>query len=64
MKIDNKINVRGAINALNVDGELKLSPKKYVPSSVRSIAASLKTDTGKRFSVSVADDEIVVTRKS
>lgn len=64
MKIDDKISVRGAINALSVDGELELPSKKYVPSSVRSIAASLKADTGKKFSVSVIGETIVVTRKS
>lgn len=59
-----KFSVRGAINGLKVKGSLNLPLADHTPSSVRSTASSLKVDTGKRFSVSVKNDKIVITRKS
>lgn len=59
-----KINVRGELNALAVDKTLTLPKGACKASTVRFTATSLKTDTGKTFSVSVKEDTIVVTRKS
>lgn len=64
MDSNSKINVRGAINALRVRGKLELPTDKYIPSSVRVMASSVRTDTGKRFSVSVSEKTITITRKS
>ena len=59
-----RINVRGAINSLEVRGKLEFPKAGLKPSYVRNAASSIAGDTGKKFSVSVADDEIVVVRKS
>lgn len=58
------ISVRGAINALEVDGTLYLPKKKHKVSCVRSTASSITGDTGKSFTVSTDDDNITVTRNS
>lgn len=56
-----KINVRGTINSLGIgDDPITLSKKEYKISSIRSIAGSLTADTGKKFSVTIADDEVIV----
>lgn len=62
MVITEKLNVRGALDSLKVKEELTLPKGEYIPSSVRSTAASLGSDTGKSFSVSVGAESIVVTR--
>lgn len=64
METTEKINVRGAINALEIGGLLELPKGEYIPSSVRNTAASIKGDTGKTFTVSVSDELISVTRNS
>lgn len=64
MGTDEKINVRGSINALGLKKSLELPRCCYVPSYVRNAASTVKADTGKTFSVSVKEDTIVVTRKS
>lgn len=60
------INIRGSINALEVDEAVALSRRLCKVSSVRTIAGMITTDTGKTFSVSAtADpDNVVVTRIS
>jgi hypothetical protein len=56
-----KINVRGTINSLEIgDLPIRLLKKEYKISSIRSIAGSLTTETGKKFSVSIVDDEVIV----
>lgn len=64
MKTTEKINVRGAINALEVGGLLELPKGEHIPSSVRNTATSIKGDTDKTFTVSVSDELITVTRNS
>lgn len=66
-----KINVRGAINALEVGGEplelpnaVSVGGDGYKPSSVRNTASSITSDTGRKFTVSVTDEVITVTRNS
>lgn len=64
METIEKINVRGAINALEVGGApLELPKSVYILSSVRATASSVVADTGKAFTVDGTDkDKIVVTR--
>lgn len=64
METVEKINVRGAINSLEVGNTLPLQRGTYIPSSVRNTAAALKIDTGKRFSVLVDNNTITVKRLS
>lgn len=65
MPITEKINVRGAINALEVgSAPLQLPKDEYKLSSVRATAGSITGDTGKTFSVSVIEELITVTRNS
>jgi len=59
-----KINIRGSINGLEPGTKLTLSRKIYKPSTVRSSAVQLKTDTGKVFTVTVTHNLIIVTRLS
>lgn len=60
-----KINVRGAIKALEVGGSPLILPRPdYVPSMVRNTAGSVAVDTGRRFKVEVLMEFIRVTRKS
>lgn len=66
MEATERINIRGAIKALDAVGEQVAFPRNddYKPSSIRSIAGSVKCDTGRRFRVEVGKDSITVTRKS
>lgn len=65
METIGKISIRGAINAMKVgDRPLILERDLYKPSSVRSVAASIKADTRKTFSVTIDEDFIIVTRNS
>lgn len=65
METTEKINVRGAIAALEVGAEpLELPRGEYIPSSVRNTASSITGDTGRKFTVSVTDELITVTRNS
>lgn len=64
MELNDKISMRGAINALKIRGRVELPAGEYRLSSVRSTANALKNDTGKAFSVSKKGETIVVTRKS
>ncbi len=60
-----RINVRGAIKALEVGGNPLVLPRPdYVPSMVRSTAGSVTVDTGRRFKIEVGAETIRVTRKS
>lgn len=60
-----RINVRGAIRALEVGGVPLILPRpEYAPSMVRSTAGSVTVDTGRRFKVEVLMEFIRVTRKS
>lgn len=67
-----KINVRGAIKSLETEGEPLILPnaktvgeeKGYKPSSIRSNAYIVTCDTGRKFTVSVTDELIAVTRNS
>lgn len=62
MEIKEKINVRGAIKALEVGKSLELPKAEYIPSSVRSNVAIVSGDTGKKFRVSVVGNTIIVKR--
>lgn len=65
LPITERINVRGAINALEVGSTpLLLSKIDYKLSSVRATAGSITGDTGKTFTVSVNEELITVTRNS
>lgn len=58
-----KINLRGAINALEVGGDALVLPKgDYAISVVRSTSSAITGDTGKRFSVSGSEECITVIR--
>jgi len=59
-----KLNIRGEMNALPVNGVLELPKSDYRPASVRSTAASLRENENKAFLVSVSRDLITVTRTS
>jgi len=60
-----KINVRGTINSLEVDDQpVRLLKKEYKISSIRSIAGSLTIETGKKFSVTIVDDEVIVITRT
>ncbi|MDR2004944.1 MAG: hypothetical protein LBQ74_18125 [Prevotella sp.] len=58
-----RINIRGTINSLEVgDKPVKLSKTEYKLSTIRATAGAITGDTGKKFSVSVIDGKIVITR--
>lgn len=60
-----KVNVRNEINSLEPEsGPLILPKSHYKLSMVRSTAANITGDTGKTFSVTTVENDIVVTRKS
>lgn len=60
-----KINVRGAINSLEIGSEpLELQKIDYKLSSVRATAGSITGDTGKTFTVTTTKYSIIVTRNS
>ncbi|MCY6330251.1 hypothetical protein OXV64_04705 [Bacteroides fragilis] len=60
---DDRKNVMGLIRALKVGGKCRLSKTESRPSYVRHAASQIGGDTGKKFSVNVKEDAIVVTRK-
>lgn len=62
--METKVNVRGEINALEVNQPLILPKDTYKLSVVRSTAASIKGDTGKVFTVSTDSEAIIVIRVS
>lgn len=65
MEKTERINVRGAVKALEVGGTPLILPRPdYVPSMVRSTAGSVSLDTGRRFKIEVLAEFIRVTRKS
>ncbi len=65
METTEKINVRGAINALEVGAPpLELPRCCYMPSRIRVTASTIAGDTGKTFTVSTTEDLITVTRLS
>lgn len=58
-----KVNVRGTLNALEINEQITFPRKVYLVSSIRTIASLLSGDFGKKFNVSAKDDNnIVVTR--
>lgn len=64
MKKKEKINIRGAIKALEVGGEPLILPmSEYKPSTIRSTAGSITTDTGKKYKVEMMPEFVRVTRK-
>lgn len=65
MKIKGKINVLGAIASLNEGDVIKFPRKLYKPSSIRSSASIVTSDTGIHFFVSATKDSefIIVKRK-
>ena len=63
MKVETKINVRGSINALEIGNSIEIPRRpEYKPSYIRNAASLVTMDTGKKFSVSVKENVIVVTR--
>lgn len=58
---ETKVNVRGGINALEVNQSMTLPKGVYKPSVVRASAACITGDTGKVFTVSADDGEKVIT---
>jgi len=59
-----KINIRGQMNALPVNGILTLPKSICRPSTVRVTAGMLKETESKTFAVSVKANTITVTRIS
>ncbi len=64
MEMQQKINIRGSINALEKGDWVKIPRCGYKPSYVRVVSSILSTDTNKKFSVNVTEKEITVTRIS
>lgn len=64
MEMQQKINIRGSINALEKGDWVKIPRCGYKPSYVRVVSSILATDTNKKFSVNVTKKEITVTRIS
>lgn len=63
METETRINVRGSIKALSVGDFVKIPRKpEYQPSYIRNAASLVAMDTGRKFSVSVKEDVIIVTR--
>ena len=64
---EEKINVRGGINLLNVGSTMEIprgigdKPGRK-PSYVRSVSSTIAADTGKKFTVNVDEETITVTR--
>lgn len=54
-----KVNIRGELNALEVNQTLTLPKGPCKPSTVRVTATVLKGDTGKTFSVNATDDKLI-----
>lgn len=61
-KIENRINVMAEINILRVRQTLALPKNDYRISVVRSTAAIITADTGKRYAVSSTYNEITIKR--
>lgn len=63
METQTRINVRGSIKALAIGDfiEIPRTPE-YLPSNIRSAASVVAADTGKKFSVSMKEHVIIVTR--
>lgn len=61
-KSENRINVRAEINNLRIRQMLMLPKNDYRISVVRSTAAIITGDTGKRYTVSSTDDQITIKR--
>lgn len=57
-----KINIRGTMNSLEVGKCFTLSRQEYRRSTVAITASALFYDFGKKFSVSMNDTDIIVTR--
>lgn len=63
METQTRINVRGSIKALAIGDFIKIPrTPEYKQSLIRSAASNVAMDTGKKFSVSVKEDVIIVTR--
>lgn len=62
MEMQQKINIRGSINALEKGDCIKIPRCGYKPSYVRVVSSILSVDTDKKFSVNVTENEITVTR--
>jgi hypothetical protein len=58
-----KVNISGAMNSIEIEESFTL-PRNglYKPHSVRAIATQIAENDGKKFSVSVKPEEIVVIR--
>lgn len=71
METVKKLNVRGAIRSLHVGSKPIELPSVasagikngYKPSSIRNTASSIASDTGRRFTVSVDEKTITISRK-
>lgn len=60
-----KINIRGSMNLLEVEGlPLELAKCDYKLSVIRSTAFNISNDTGKKFSVTTSKKMIIVKRIS
>ena len=60
--MDAKINVMGAIKALEVNDTINFSRAEVLVSYVRKAASYITTDTGKRFQVNLFPEIVKVTR--
>lgn len=62
IKMEAKINVMGAIKALEVNDTIDFSRAEVLVSYVRKAASYVKTDTGKEFRVNLFPETVKVTR--
>lgn len=61
--MEEKKNMKRSLNNLEVGGQEIFVRDKYKVSSLRSVAAMITADTGKRFNVALQDEIVIVTRK-
>lgn len=59
--MENDINIRGKLNAMQVNETMALPRHQCVPSTVRITAAILRNDTGKSYTVSAPHGSKVIT---
>ncbi len=59
---EKRINVRAEINSLRVRQMLALPKNDYRISTVRSTAATITGDTGKRYTVTTSAGQIMIKR--
>ena len=59
--MEKNVNIRGKLNAMQVNDTVALPRCQCVPSTVRHTAAILRNDTGKSYTVSAPHGSKVIT---